>query len=99
VTAGLEAYGVDVRTSTAVTAVNRNGGVRVELGDGSTEEADELLLALGRRPRTKDLGLETVGLEPGRPIAVDDAMRAEASGWLYAAGDVNGRTPFTHMGK
>jgi pyruvate/2-oxoglutarate dehydrogenase complex dihydrolipoamide dehydrogenase (E3) component len=99
VAAGLEACGVDVRTSTEATAVTRNGSVRVDLSDGSVAEADELLVALGRRPRTSDLGVETVGLEPGKPIVVDDSMRAEGTDWLYAIGDVNGRTPFTHMGK
>jgi dihydrolipoamide dehydrogenase len=92
VAAGLRASGVDVRASTEVTSVSRNGAVRVELSDGTGAEADELLVALGRRPRTSDLGVETIGLEPGKPIEVDDSLRAVDS-------DVNGRTPFTHMGK
>jgi dihydrolipoamide dehydrogenase len=99
VTEGLRAYGVDVRTSTEVTSVSRNGAVRAELSDGSAAEADELLVALGRRPRTLDLGVETIGLEPGKPIAVDDMLCANGSEWLYAIGDANGRTPLTHMGK
>jgi dihydrolipoamide dehydrogenase len=45
------------------------------------------------------LGLETVGLEPGQPIEVEDTMRAPDSDWLYAIGDVNGRVLLTHMGK
>jgi dihydrolipoamide dehydrogenase len=56
---------------------------------------------VGRRPNTADLGLETVGLEPGRPVPVDDTLCAPAvpNAWLYAIGDVNGRALFTHMGK
>jgi pyruvate/2-oxoglutarate dehydrogenase complex dihydrolipoamide dehydrogenase (E3) component len=45
------------------------------------------------------VGVETVGLEPGKPIEVDDWMRAPGSDWLYAIGDVNGRALLTHMGK
>jgi len=60
-----------------------------------------LLVAVGRRPLTADLGLDTIGLEPGRYIEVDDSLRATgASGaWLYAIGDVNGRALLTHQGK
>jgi dihydrolipoamide dehydrogenase len=39
-----------------------------------------------------------VGLEPGKPIEVDDRMRAGGSDWLYAVGDVNGRALLTHSG-
>ncbi len=99
VAAGLEESGIDVRTGAELRSVSRNGSLRLELSGGAELAADELLVALGRRPRTADLGLETVGLEPGAPVAVDGSMRAHGSDWLYAIGDVNGRTPFTHMGK
>jgi dihydrolipoamide dehydrogenase len=73
----------------------------LDLDDGTTLTADELLVAAGRRPRTDDLGLESVGLEPGAWLAVDDSLRVRdvAGGWLYAAGDVNRRVLLTHMGK
>ena len=79
----------------------RTGAVTRRAGDGRRFVGDELLVAVGRRPRTEDLGLEAVGLEPGRAVAVDDAYRAEgvAGGWLYAVGDCNGRALLTHMGK
>ena len=48
---------------------------------------------------THDLGLETVGLDPRVPIEVDDALRVPRRAWLYAIGDVNGRSLLTHMGK
>src|SRR5262249_43982091 len=60
---------------------------------------DELLAAVGRRPATRDLGLQTVGLEPGRYLAVDDSLRVDGTDWLYAIGDVNGHALLTHMGK
>jgi dihydrolipoamide dehydrogenase len=53
--------------------------VRLHLDDGSVLEADELLVATGRRPRTDDLGLETVGLEPGRSLPTDDGQASTAS--------------------
>lgn len=62
---------------------------------------DEVLVATGRRPATDDLGLETVGLRPGEALAVDDALQVVGvdGGWLFAAGDVTGRTATTHQGK
>lgn len=69
--------------------------------EGRSVTAAEVLVATGRRPRTADLGVETLGLEPGRPLEVDDGLcvSAVAEGWLFAAGDVTGRAGTTHMGK
>jgi pyruvate/2-oxoglutarate dehydrogenase complex dihydrolipoamide dehydrogenase (E3) component len=77
------------------------GSVTLALSDGSSVEADEVLSAVGRSPRTGDIGLETVGLTPGSWLEVDDTMRVTAvdGGWLYAAGDVNHLALLTHMGK
>jgi pyruvate/2-oxoglutarate dehydrogenase complex dihydrolipoamide dehydrogenase (E3) component len=63
--------------------------------------ADEVVVAVGRQPATRDLGLDSVGLEPGRYVTVDDRLRATGvpGGWLYAVGDVNGRALLTHVGK
>ena len=91
--------GVDVRLGTSAASVSRNGAVRVELDDGATVEADELLVAIGRRPRTSDVGLDTVGLEPGGYVEADESLRVDGRDWLYAIGDVNGRALLTHMGK
>jgi dihydrolipoamide dehydrogenase len=100
---GLRGAGVDVRFRTTAQRVERTGDgpVRLHLDDGSTLEADELLVATGRRPRTDDLGLETVGLEPGRSLPTDDgqAVHGVDGGWLFAAGDVTGRVLLTHQGK
>ena len=95
----LREYGVDVRLGMSVAAVSRNGSVRLELEGGDSLEADELLVAIGRAPRTSDVGLETVGLEPGKHVEVDDSLRVPGKDWLYAVGDVNGRALLTHMGK
>jgi pyruvate/2-oxoglutarate dehydrogenase complex dihydrolipoamide dehydrogenase (E3) component len=97
----LEKCGVEMRLGRAATRVSRSaeGSVTIELDDGASFEADEVLAALGRRPRTTGIGLETVGLGDDRPIAVDDDMRVPGQPWLYAIGDVNGRVLLTHMGK
>ena len=91
--------GVDVRLETSVASVSRNGAVRAELDRGAPVEADELLVAIGRTPRTSDVGLETVGIEPGKHLEVDESLRVPGRDWLYAVGDVNGRALLTHMGK
>ncbi|MFO7573268.1 MAG: NAD(P)/FAD-dependent oxidoreductase [Gaiellaceae bacterium] len=100
VKAALQERGVDVRTSTLTVGVERAGDeIVVELQSGERLQADELLVAIGRKPVTEDIGLETVGLEPGGFLRVDDGMRVGGSDWLYAVGDVNGRSLLTHMGK
>jgi dihydrolipoamide dehydrogenase len=58
-----------------------------------------VLVATGRRARTTGIGVETVGLEPGAYLDVDDTMRVRGLPWLYGVGDVNGRRQLTHMGK
>ena len=96
----LREHGVDVRKGALASAVRSEGGeVVVELDSGDSIPGDELLVAIGRRPNTTDVGVETIGLEPGKPIEVDDWMRAPGLEWLYAIGDVNGRALLTHMGK
>ena len=95
----LREYGVDLRFETSVASVSRNGVVTLELEGGGSLEADELLVAIGRAPRTADVGLDTAGLEPGKHVTVDDSLRVAGTDWLYAVGDVNGRALLTHMGK
>jgi pyruvate/2-oxoglutarate dehydrogenase complex dihydrolipoamide dehydrogenase (E3) component len=73
--------------------------VSLELDDGRILSAQELLVAVGRRPHTDALGLETVGLRPGGYVEVDDTLRVAGHEWLYAIGDANGRVLLTHMGK
>ncbi|MGW6403449.1 dihydrolipoyl dehydrogenase family protein [Streptomyces sp. NPDC055134] len=100
VTQALVEAGAEVRTGVSVKGVTREGGTVVAtLDDGSTLESDEILFATGRAPRTEDIGLDTVGLEPGSWIPVDDSLRVEGSTWLYAVGDVNHRALLTHQGK
>jgi len=98
----LRGHGVDIRLGAKATAVRREGGeVTIELERGDPVVADELLVAIGRKPHTDDIGLDSVGLPVGENVEVDDRMRATGveGEWLYAVGDVNGRSLLTHMGK
>ncbi|MFC5660107.1 NAD(P)/FAD-dependent oxidoreductase [Streptomyces nogalater] len=96
----LTGAGADIRTGTSVESVRReNGTVVAVTSAGDRIEADEILFATGRAPRTDDLGLETVGLEPGSWLDTDDSLRVTGTDWLYAVGDVNHRALLTHQGK
>jgi pyruvate/2-oxoglutarate dehydrogenase complex dihydrolipoamide dehydrogenase (E3) component len=102
--AAFGAEGITVVTGVRMTAARRlgsGGPVVATLGDGREFTGDEILVAVGRRPATAGIGLECVGLEPGRYVPVDGQLRAAdvAGGWLYAIGDCNGLAPLTHMGK
>jgi len=100
VAAALRDRGVDVREGATVIGAAREGEeVLLTLESGETVAGDEVLVAVGRRPLTDDLGLETVGLSPGEHVPVDDRMQVPDRPWLYAIGDVNGRSLLTHMGK
>ncbi|WP_314174149.1 dihydrolipoyl dehydrogenase family protein [Streptomyces winkii] len=96
--------GATVRTGVSVERLERpspDRPVTLSLSDGGRLEADEVLCATGREPRTDDIGLETVGCEPGSWLTVDDSCRVTGvhGGWLYAVGDANGRALLTHQGK
>jgi dihydrolipoamide dehydrogenase len=100
VTDALVEQGVDVRTGRKAAKVSQDGdGLRVHMDDGSTVDAVQLVAALGRHPRTEELGLDTVGLEPGGYVDADENMLVPGTDWLYAIGDVNGKILLTHMGK
>ena len=92
--------GVDLRVNVETTRVTVEGGQKVvhgtEAGEPSRWGAEELLVAVGRRPNVDGLGLEEVGVEMGpKGVIVDQRMRTSAPS-IYAAGDVAGRFLFTH---
>jgi pyruvate/2-oxoglutarate dehydrogenase complex dihydrolipoamide dehydrogenase (E3) component len=95
-------FGVDVRVGAEVSSAREEGGkIVVELKDGGAVEGEELLVAVGRKPHTDDIGLDAIGVEPDEHgfIEVDDRMRVGGRDDLLAIGDVNGRALFTHVGK
>ena len=91
--------GIELVLSANTTAARRDGDDYVlELDDGRELRGDRLLVATGRRPRVRGVGLETVGIEPdAHGVPVDAHLRA-ADG-LWAIGDVTGLWPLTHVGK
>jgi pyruvate/2-oxoglutarate dehydrogenase complex dihydrolipoamide dehydrogenase (E3) component len=97
----LREQGVEVRLGAQANQARRGerGGFALTLEGGERLDSDELLVAVGRSPHTAELGLETVDLEPGATISVDERMRVPGREWLYAIGDVNGRALLTHAGK
>ncbi|UCM86969.1 dihydrolipoyl dehydrogenase family protein [Streptomyces marincola] len=106
VTEGLERRGATVRAGVSVTGLVRPGGsgpvtLSLDPGGEAALEVDEVLFATGRRPLTDDIGLASVGLEPGSWLDVDDALRVRGveGDWLYCVGDANHRALLTHQGK
>jgi pyruvate/2-oxoglutarate dehydrogenase complex dihydrolipoamide dehydrogenase (E3) component len=95
----LESDGVELKLGQHASAARRSGADYVlDFPDGSELRGDRLLVATGRRPRTDGIGLETVGIEPGRGgIEVDARMSAAPNVW--AIGDVTGIWPLTYVGK
>ena len=95
----LESDGVELHLGVHAERASKHGdGVAVTLSGGAELHADELLVATGRRARVGGIGLETIGVEP-RPqgVEVDERMRVAEGVW--AIGDVNGISMFTHVGK
>jgi dihydrolipoamide dehydrogenase len=96
-------HGVDVRLGAQAERLNRdeNGLVVAELADGASAEGAEILVAVGRKPRSEGIGLDSAGIEVGDQgfLDTDERMRVGGRDWLYAIGDVNGRALFTHTGK
>ena len=79
--------------------------VRVEEGEYVLEfperddlRGDRLLVATGRRPRIDRIGLETVGIEPGK-LGIEVDSRMSAGDGVWAIGDVTGIWPLTYVGK
>ncbi len=97
----LRADGAEVLLDTSPDRVDRraDGTVVLTLAGGREVEVDEVVVATGRAAATSDLGLETVGLEPGSWLEVDDTLGVRGFDWLYAVGDVNKRALLTHQGK
>ena len=95
----LEGDGVELRLGVHATGVRLEDGERVvSIDDGTEARGAVVIIGTGRRPRTQGIGLETVGIEPGkRGIAVDERCRAGDGVW--AVGDVTGIAQFTHVAK
>ncbi|HSM65672.1 MAG TPA: NAD(P)/FAD-dependent oxidoreductase, partial [Ilumatobacteraceae bacterium] len=94
----LRACGVRVcRGVEIVDVVRRGGGVRTTLGNGASLDTDRVLVATGRRPRSRHLGLEHVGVENPDELTVAQNGRVDAEGSVWAIGDVAGHGQYTHV--
>ncbi len=90
-------HGVDLRTHTDVTAIEKTaGGLAVTLNDGSTLAVDSVLYATGRVPNVAGLGLEAAGVAQGKDgaILVDDHYATSVPS-VHAVGDVTARVQLT----
>jgi pyruvate/2-oxoglutarate dehydrogenase complex dihydrolipoamide dehydrogenase (E3) component len=104
VAARLREQGTEIVSNAEVAKVERRGGtgdVTVRLQDGRSFTGDELLVAAGRHIDSDGLGLDTIGIEPGRHgyLAVDEHLQVPGHDWLWVLGDANGRALLTHMAK
>jgi pyruvate/2-oxoglutarate dehydrogenase complex dihydrolipoamide dehydrogenase (E3) component len=97
----LKEEGIDVRVDSKVVGVEKQGNliaVKVEsAGKISKVVGTQVLVAIGRRPNTDDLGLDKAGIATDAHgyIQVDDQLRTNVPG-IWAMGDCNGRGAFTH---
>ena len=91
-----EKKGVKFMLQTKAVAVN-GGKLSIENKDGKAEiEADKILVAVGRRPNTADMGYENIGLYMERgAIKTDEEMKTNVAG-VFAVGDVNGKSMLAH---
>jgi pyruvate/2-oxoglutarate dehydrogenase complex dihydrolipoamide dehydrogenase (E3) component len=109
-----EQRGIRVLVGTGVDSVSRSAGQDTGVGrihggpamvtaGGSSFEVDEVVVAAGRTPATRDIGLERIGVDVSEShgyLETDDHMAVKGGpNWLYAIGDANGRALLTHMGK
>ena len=97
----LKEEGIDVRVGSKVIGVEKQGNsIAVKLdsaGKNSQIVGTHLLVAVGRRPNTDDLGLDKAGIATDARgyVQVDDQLRTNIAG-IWAMGDCNGRGAFTH---
>lgn len=94
----LRSYGVKVFKGTKVDEVKKlENGVRASLSNGSSIDSEIVLVAVGRKPNTSDLGLEAAGVEtdPRGFIRVDGRCRTNIPN-IYAVGDVTGGAMLAH---
>jgi dihydrolipoamide dehydrogenase len=98
-TEALRRDGIELHLGVNATEALREGGDYVlRLSDGTSVQGEQLLVATGRHPRVKGIGLETVGIEANpKGIKVDEYLRAGEKIW--AIGDVTGIWPLTHVGE
>ncbi|MEZ4440483.1 MAG: glutathione-disulfide reductase [Polyangiaceae bacterium] len=97
VASDMRTSGIQLRFDTTVDAITRHPGhLSAKLSDGASIEVDAVLCAIGRRPKTKGLGLEAAGVElrEDGAVPVDDYGKTNVDS-IYAVGDVTDRIQLT----
>ena len=94
--ADFEKRGIVFELSAKVTAIDKNSVHYEENGQSLALQADKVLLSIGRRPNTADLGLESIGIYVERGAIVTDGHMQTNQPDVYAAGDVNGISMLAH---
>jgi pyruvate/2-oxoglutarate dehydrogenase complex dihydrolipoamide dehydrogenase (E3) component len=96
----LKAEGIELHLGVhAEQVTQQNGSVNVRLDDGAIVAAERILVATGRRPRVRGVGLENIGLDvDSGHLEVDEQLRTKADN-VWAIGDASGIALFTHVGK
>jgi dihydrolipoamide dehydrogenase len=96
----LESRGVKIYTGAKLTSIETNGKAVCNVEIGGTQrkiEADQVVVAIGRRPNSAEVGLENIGVELEKGfIQVNDKMETSVSG-IYAVGDVTGKVQLAHV--
>lgn len=98
----LRRHGIDVRLHTEATSIEYTDEQTFRLtltaddGDERVITVERVLIAAGQAPRLEDVGLDTIGLEPGTIPELDDHRRSVEHPWLHVIGDANGSSPWTH---
>jgi pyruvate/2-oxoglutarate dehydrogenase complex dihydrolipoamide dehydrogenase (E3) component len=91
--------GIDVRTKVTIESVRHDGGrFTIGLDDGEDVVVDQLLVAAGRRADLVALNVASIGVDPAaKALPVDDHLRVEGAGDVWAVGDITGKGAFTHV--
>jgi dihydrolipoamide dehydrogenase len=90
--------GIPVHLDAKVSAVSAGAGTRTVHFGGDEVQCERVVVATSRTPRVADLGLDTVGIDPGQDgIHVDERCRVDGAEGIYAIGDVTGQMPFSHV--
>jgi pyruvate/2-oxoglutarate dehydrogenase complex dihydrolipoamide dehydrogenase (E3) component len=96
----LSSEGIELKLGQRAESASRyDDGYALGFADGSELRGEELLVATGRKPRTAEIGLEEVGIEPGEKGEVEVDERLRAADGVWAIGDATAIMPFTHVGK
>ncbi len=88
--------GISFQLSSKVVEFTKDSVVYEHDGKTVTVPADRVLVSIGRRPVTQDIGLETIGVETERGYIKTDRNGLTNIPNVYAAGDVNGKIMLAH---